>query len=330
MAHNITERDGIFTVREPAWHGLGAVLPEYPTRAQAQELAHPWEPTTEPLYVHRPQITAEGVTDSYEQVTDQVAVRRSDNDELLGTVSNTYGLVTNSEMYDIAEAIEGQAAGSVRYETGGSLKGGRKVWLLIRLNEPISMPGDPHGETIPYYALQNAHDGSGSFRGQATLTRIVCDNTSHMADLDAKARGTEFTFRHTSNIGERIEEAKAALAGWRESVQEYRLMGEHLAGERINAAQVQDFIDQFIPAPPPHAASDRVMENVRDARFTLGQCLASPTCEGIRDTRWGLVQAAVEYNQHVRAARSAESRFKRAYLDRSAITADALALAQRV
>ena len=50
MSHNITERDGVFTVREPAWHRLGEVLPDYPSREQAQKIAHPWEPVSEPVY----------------------------------------------------------------------------------------------------------------------------------------------------------------------------------------------------------------------------------------------------------------------------------------
>ena len=39
MSHNITSTDNLFVVREPAWHGLGTVLDEYPTRAEAQKLA---------------------------------------------------------------------------------------------------------------------------------------------------------------------------------------------------------------------------------------------------------------------------------------------------
>ncbi len=48
------------------------------------------------------------------------------------------------------------------------------VWVLVRLKEPLMVKGDKRGETIPYFALQNSHDGVGAFRGQATMTRIVC------------------------------------------------------------------------------------------------------------------------------------------------------------
>lgn len=344
MAHNITERDGMFTVRQAAWHGLGTVLPAYPTREEAQKLAHPWEPVSEPVYqrvptikphVHLPSCdelcdVESDLGETYEPLTDAVLNVRSDNGYPLGVVSDTFATVTNGEMYDIAEVIEGQDKGSVRYETGGSLKGGRKVWLLLRLTEPIHVNGDPNGAVIPYYALQNAHDGSGSFRGQATMTRIVCDNTAKAADLDAQARGTEFVFSHTKNIKDRIEEAKKALAGWRSSVQAFQDQSAYLLSLGIDVEQRELFLARFIPEPIGKVVSDRVMANIETARDAVRAILKSKTCEGIDGTAYGLVQAGIEFLQHERKAHSQESRFQRAYLDRNKITAHVVDLAEKI
>src|SRR5699024_236789 len=114
------------------------------------------------------------------------------------------------------------SAADVMVESGGSLKGGRLVWLLLRLKDPLVIEGDPRGATMAYYALQNSHDVSGAFRGQATSTRIVCANTSQMADMDARARGTECVFRHTRNVADRIEQARTALAGWRNALDDWQ------------------------------------------------------------------------------------------------------------
>lgn len=348
MAHNITERDTLFTVREPAWHGLGAVLPDYGTREELQPLVHGWEPVTAPLFITEPTVktvgkrivdeehpngfwTSEEVPDiEHVEVPGWRAVRRSDDGYTLGVVSDTYELVSNDEMWDIAEAIEGESKGEVRFETGGSLKGGAKVWLLIRLRDPLVLPGDSETGTIAYYALQNAHDGSGSFRGQATMTRIVCDNTAQMADLDAKQRGTQFTFRHTRNVRGRIEEARQALAGWRESVDAYRMLADHLGAERITVGQHVDFLERFIPEPPPSTASERVMRNVREAQEQWSEIYHGEANERIKGTRWGLVQASVEYLNHARRAHTQESRFKRSYLDQDRLTQDAMKIAQKV
>lgn len=330
MAHNITNRDGVFSVRKPMWHSLGTVLSEYPTRQEAQQIAHPWEPITEPLYRKESGINPYdgSLYETYEPITEFVVNVRSDDGGMLGVVSSTYEPVDNSELYDIAEAIESGDPGAVKYETGGSLKGGAKVWLLLALAEPIKIIGDPNGETIPYYALQNSHDGSGAFRGQALATRIVCDNTSQLADMEAHTRGTEFMFRHTKNVKDRIEQAQQALEGWRVGLREWQLFNQHLIAQEVSEEGTQFFIEKFIPAPPPHLASDRVMTNVLEAQTTWNDILNGPTCADISHTAYGLVQASVEYAQHYRKARSEESRFKRAYLDRSTIISDAVELAQ--
>lgn len=329
--HEITETDGVFSVREQMWHGLGTVLSEYPTVEKAKEIAHPWEPVSEPIYRKVPYVLEDGTMGSeYVEVDDSVLNARSDNGASLGVVGKGFTPVSNQEMYDIAEAIEGGDKGSVMLETGGSLAGGRKVWLLLRLREPITIKGDPNGATIAYYALQNQHDGGGAFRGQGTNVRIVCANTSRAADLDAESKGTEFTFRHTSGITQRIEEARDALAGWRESVQQWRLTNEALIATAITSAQADLFVEEFVPMPPARAISDRVVDNILEARGQIKKILSGPTCEGIDRTAYGLVAAASEYHQHVRAARSAESRFRRAYLEPQRILTDAVDIARAV
>lgn len=329
MAHNITERDGLFVVREAAWHNLGTVLSDYPTREEAQRIAHNWEPIAEPVYRKRYRETGDGpAIEVFEEIPGSYLNVRSDDDEPLGINPDTFVTVNNSEMYDIAEVIEGEDKGAVQFETGGSLKGGRKVWLLLRLRDPIEVIGDPKGAVIPYYGLQNSHDGSGSFRGQATLTRIVCDNTAQLADLESEARGSSFEFHHTKNIKLRVEQARTALAGWRESIAAWQESSNELVRIAITGDQQDLFIRQFIPMPPPHTVREIVVTNVETARKQLKEILDGPTCEGIDRTAYGLVQASVEYLNHVRRAASAESRFKRAYLDRNSITVDAVRLAR--
>ena len=170
MAHNITSTDGVLSVRRPMWHNLGTVLDDYPTLEEARTIAHNWEPVTEPLFRR---VLNPDMTEYYELVEEAQGVVRSDNNAHLGVVSDGWAPVLNKTMYDIADALQ-DVGDDLKIETAGSLKGGRKVWLLIRLNEPLTVKGDPNGEVIPYFALQNAHDGSGAFRGQATMTRIVC------------------------------------------------------------------------------------------------------------------------------------------------------------
>src|SRR3546814_17530498 len=83
-----------------------------------------------------------------------------------------------------------------------------------------------------------------------------------MADMSAKANGTEIVFRHTKNVKDRIEEAKQALSMWRTSVEEWKVFNEHLLTMRITDAQREEFIERFVPAPAAAIVSKRVLTNI--------------------------------------------------------------------
>lgn len=342
MASEITSTDNVFSVRLPMWHNLGTILEDYPTVSEAKAIAHPWEPVEEVLYRHVPSIDEAGnLSESFEKVEGFKGIARSDNGASLGVVTDTYEIVSNQEMYDILESLEKAARQDgdmpVKLETGGSLKGGRKVWLLARLEEPLKIKGDPKGDTVPYYTIQNSHDGSGAFRGQATMTRIVCDNTARASDLDARARGTEFVFRHTKNIKDRIEDARLALAGWRQGITFWSEMADHLTTVKVTPAERLQFIEAFVPLPTIDTTiSDRVRNNVLSARDELRQIYASPTSDYTELTAWGMIQGAVEWSQHFRATKGRtdmdrmENRFARAYLSDSELTRKAVTLTKEI
>jgi len=327
MSHEVTSSDGLFTVRQAAWHGLGTVFQDYPSRKQAQEIAHPWEPTMEPVF-RKVAHTENGVTTyTYDEVPQVRANVRNDNGETLGVVSSSYTNVLNNELWDIAEALE-KSGKDVMFETAGSLRGGAQVWVLVRLQEPLVVKGDPRGHTIPYFALQNSFDGSGAFRGQAVVTRIVCANTARQADMDANQRGTSFTFRHSKNVGERIDQAQAALAGWRDSLVAWQEQAEMMIQRKTEPMASVDFLDRFIPIPPEGLVSDKTMQNILGDRSKWLELYGqSVTGEGLQDTAYGLFQASVEFSQWYRRARSAESLFRRSFLDKNDIVARAAQLA---
>lgn len=341
MAHNFENNDNMFLTRTPSWHKLEQTLFEdYPTREEAQAASLPWEVATETLYRMVPVITDSGnLVETYEPIEDFKMTLRDDTHEVLGVVSSTYGTVKNSDLFDIMEGLEKASRGGqpVRYETGGSLKGGKKVFLLARLEEPLTIKGDPFGATIPYYGIQNSHDGSGALRGQALQTRIQCDNTARAADLESQARGTEFVFKHTASIQDRIADASQALIGWRESITYWQEMMEHLINVPVTEENRRDFIDLFIPMPvSDKLISDRVKNNINTARGELAGLFQTEGLEAVANTAYGLVQGAIEWSQHYRPTKGkseldrAENKFKRAYLDNSDLNKVAVKLVKEL
>lgn len=332
MGSGMTEYDGMFSVREVPWHKHenAQVLSDYPSIEKARSIAHPWEPVEEEIFRRVPYIENGEPMSRFEKVEDFKLVSRSDNGLPLDAPPSDYPLVLNKTLYEIAEAIEGEAKGSVQLETGGSLMAGKRVWLLMKLREPITIEGDPNGATVPFFGLQSSHDRTGAFRGQGIATRIVCMNTSHMADMEARAKGTEFAFSHVGDIHERIEQAKAALGQWRQSIRTYQEHMEYLVEVPLNPEQTNRFIEEFIKMPMAGAATDRVIANVEKSRQAFREILGSQTCEGINGTAYGVVQASVEYLNHARRSFTEESRFTRNFLTRSSLVTTAVNLATKI
>lgn len=327
MSHEISSTDKVFAVRQPTWHGLEDLLSEHPTREEAEKLVHDWDVVREPLFRQVPFINDAGEPDAMYQRLDNFELNvRSDTGTDLAVVPTSRVEVQPKEMWDLAELIQGQDK-NVIFETAGSLREGRDVWILIKLNEPVEIKGDPQGMSLPYFALQNSYQPGAAFRGQATNIRIVCANTSRATDLQAEVQGTNFTFRHGANLLERVDEIRDALAGWRHSIQQWKLEKEFLATVKVSPTQMQWFIEQFIPEPHASLTTDRVKENIEVARTELTLELFNGLTRGINDTALGLFEAASSWNEHVRAAQTPLNRFKRSVLSPTDILNQAHSLA---
>lgn len=301
-----------FSVRQPMWHGEGLVLDDYPTdwndaRTKAGLL---WEPEPLPVYGISPAVAACDLCSS----------------PLNGTHLETCLARTedhHSEMGEILEAIVGAGA---KFETAGSCRGGAQVWALAYLDEPLTVANDDT-ETYPFVALLNSHDGSGACKLTSTSIRVVCWNTYNAASMQGERSGRQFTFRHTAGVHDRLEEAKAALAGVRDEAQEWNALATELFGMKVDDAIFNHFLADFIPEPPAEIVSTRVRNNVDRARETFRSLyLDSPTTEGHRGTALGLVDASVEYLDHVRGYRNADTYLGRTLLRSEPLKAKAVSL----
>ena len=322
-----------FSVRQPMWHGLGDVLDDYPedwddARRKAGLM---WEPTYRELYV--PQlvpVTAEvpkgavlvgpeGEARRYlVPVEGHKAIVRDDTEAVLATPTDSYELIYHHQMGELLQAYTEawtKAGADVKFETAGSVRDGRAVWALVWLDEPYTVPGDDSA-TYPFAALLNAHDGSAACKLLPTQVRVVCWNTWNAASMSGDRTGHQVVIRHSGNVADRLEQAKAGLAAMRDEAKEWELHATELASININDAVVRTFLDEFIPVP--EAASERTRSNRADRQATfMGLWNDSPTVAPLPDTAYKLVQAAGEYLDHLRPFRSADT-----YLSRTMLSAD--------
>ncbi len=308
-----------FTVREPAWHGLAVVLPDYPGREEAMKLAgHDFQLREQRL-----------MTEFGSPIEGWKALQREDNQEIISVVRSSYEPIQNSEIWDILDAIIAQP--KVKYETGGTLKGGTTVWALARLDEPVKIKGDD-SSIYPFVNVSSTHDGSGACRAFTTSIRTVCWNTMSAGLSEAGRTGLNYTFRHTKNVKDRIEFARSALGLAREEFAAFCEMAEELALQTVTYEQIKDFLNHFIPSPNEALTSERVKLNIEEARLQVLHTLnESPSvAQAQRRTKFGLFCAATEYLDHLRGYRTSETHLKRCIMDNSRAKESVLALVKRI
>lgn len=225
MAANV---ETMFSVREKPWHGLGKIVMEAPTSAEALHLAGlDWNVVQEPIY-----------TEFNEQVEGYKANVRDSDRKVLGVVSDRYKVVQNADAFSFTDELIGKG---VRYETAGSLQEGKKVWLLARLPREYIIAGE---RISPYLVFSNTHDGSGSVKVAVTPVRVVCNNTLNLA-LDKASRS--FSMIHTGNIQDKIQEARDTLFMAEEYMDCLGAEFEQLRRQKMTDEQVKEYINLLLP-----------------------------------------------------------------------------------
>lgn len=233
MAHEITSTDGLVLHRQKAWHGLGVVVEEAPTPREALTLAGlDWGVIQYPLVVKK----ADGTE---VEVPNRKANYRADNDGFLGIVRDSYTVISNAEVADFASLLSDQKI--VKVETAGSIRGGQRVWFLLKGDSFEVAKGD---EVFDYLLLSNGHDGGAPYRITPTSIRTVCSNTLHsvIPRTDTGELGSSaMVLRHTSNLMERLEEAKNALKHYAETQDAMKRRMDDMSKKNITNDELRRF-----------------------------------------------------------------------------------------
>jgi phage/plasmid-like protein (TIGR03299 family) len=306
--------DSGFFVREPAWHGLGAVLPDWPgTFEEARELSGlTWDVESSPIYSIDTDSEGQPVFHrTYQEIEGWKRITRNDTGAVLSIQKDSYAVIGNGEFGNIIDYVMNghiQGTTNLKFETLISLHGGKQIIATMYLDEPISLPNDP-SETYPYMVFVSRHDGLGGMKLGPTAVRVVCANTQAIAEKEMDRHGFAFTIRHTNNWADRIEQARVAVAANIGAFKEWELKATDLAKAKITLVEVEDFMDKWLPYSTN--MTERQRQNMSDRRDQFVYLYAGPTCEGIAGTKWGLLQAAIEMVDHFMPANSIDTRIGR-------------------
>lgn len=293
----------------PAWHHKGNVLDtlgelgmDVPTALAESGLD--WTVSKVPIFAaandqEDPLDAAKG---GLIPIEGRYGVKRSTDGAILGVVGDVWEPVQNLEGFKLIEDF--MQGGTAYIEAAGSLYGGKKVWVLAHMTEDLQIAG----ETIwPYVLFTNGHDGRTSVTAAMTDVRVECANLLTFALGKAKRK---ISIRHTVKATERMAEAKRLL-GLRDLYsEELAKQGEWLVSKEMSDKQFNTFLEKLMPIEEKHEGKPAETmitgrrDQVRDVYMT------ADNLNNIRGTRWGALNAVVEYADYGRPFKNEETQLK--------------------
>jgi phage/plasmid-like protein (TIGR03299 family) len=321
MGHGLTDSDRMFSVRRPPWHGLGAVLDDYP-RSIDEALDRSglgWGVATARVLVERRAAWRDDFgrerPAELEPAESYKATLRSDTGELLGIVGSDYEPLDNRDAFRFLDELIGS---QLHFETAGSLFGGRRVWVLARLPDWVEVGGDQAGT---YVYVANAHDGSMAVTAAVSPVRIVCANTLGYALSRAEGADAHrtFRFRHTGGLHARLHEARRVMQITIDYAKQFKRLGDRMALEPITERALRGrVLDPLFTGPD--GMGDRAARNREDAKLAViaifrGQGAAGDTRGAAPGSKWCAANAIAEYADFGRRYTRRSSQMQRSFED---------------
>ena len=280
MAANV---ESMFYVRETPWHGLGTRVKEAPSSKDALIYAGlDWKVIQEPVY-----------TESQELIEGYKANVRDSDRRVLGVVTDRYKVIQNEEAFAFTDALLGEG---VRYETAGSLQGGKKVWMLARMPHEYIITGE---RISPYLLFSNTHDGSGAIKVALTPIRVVCNNTLNLALSTAKR---SWSMIHTGDIQGKLQEAKDTLLLADRYMDSLGKEFENLRMKSMTDKQVMEYIEVLLPVEEDGTMKQK--RNIEHLREDLKmRYFDAPDLQDVGKNAYRFINAVSDFATHAQPLR---------------------------
>lgn len=280
MAANV---ESLFYVRETPWHGLGTRVLTAPTSKEALGLAGlDWQVVQEPIY-----------TETEELIEGYKANVRDSDRRVLGVVTDRYKVIQNEEAFAFTDELLGEG---VRYETAGSLQGGKKVWLLAHMPHEYIISGE---RISPYLVFSNTHDGSGAIKVALTPIRVVCNNTLNLALNTAKR---SWSMIHTGDIKGKMEEAKNTLFMAEKYMDALGKEFETLRMISMSDDKVLEYINELLPVD--ESATPQQIRNMKRLQEDMKlRYFEAPDLKDLGKNAYRFVNAVSDFATHVEPLR---------------------------
>jgi len=248
MAHDLESDKSFASYRQPAWHGLGTVFEEEVSTSKMLELANlqDWNVRLEEIYT-----PANYSSDRKYNYVARTNPFNSTQTDILGVVGERYRILQNEELFDFGDAL---LDGGGRWETAGSIKGGRQVFGSLALErETVLDPSGVEDKINSYLLVNTSHDGSIAIQASVTPVRVVCANTLNLALGSGVGRNRtvkqSYKIRHTQTASGKIQAAREALGLANAYMDEFDLVAKAMIETQITQDKFMEIVLKAYPRP---------------------------------------------------------------------------------
>lgn len=283
-----------FFVRQPAWHGLGEVVPRPPQNAEDACFVAGlnWEVKKTPMFYS---------WRNTEMRSPYYAIVRQSDGKVLGRCQDKYEPFQNIQAFRWCEPLLDTELWA--FETGGALYGGRTCWVLLKQDETMIVPNDVLRQ---YLLFMWDHTGKRASVVRPVSIRVVCANTLAIA-LDEE--GITERIWHDSKQWTRLEVIQEY---YKQSSLEFARQ-QTIFQKMANTKWGEWDREQFVNSLCRELGGEEDSPVAQKRRDVLGEMVvegrASGTQElGIKDTVYGALMGATEYFEHYHGGNSVKDR----------------------
>ncbi len=280
MAHELEMRNGeaqmVFTGdRQAVWHRLGTQIPDDLAPAEVMKVAGlDWTVEQKPLFY--------STGDGMKVETGSAALVRSDNEQILDVVPKSWNPVQNADAFAFFD--EFIDAGSMKMDTAGSIRDGRKVWALAKLQDDFELFG---GDKIEGYLLfSNPHYFGRCVDIKFTPVRVVCNNTLTMALADV----SENQVRHSHRTAFDADRVKQVLGVAHRKMEVYKEQAAKLGEVKYTEDQAAEYMNAVFPILTQKRESRKTLSKQADRALSIVN--DQPGAEYRPGTFWNLYNSA--------------------------------------
>lgn len=306
MAHHIEK---MAYVGERPWHRLGNQLqPGQPLEVWAEQAGMAWA-------INRTAACYNAGTGDFKAFPGQDILFRSDTLASLAIVSSRYHVVQPKEILEFYRDLVDVAG--FQLETAGVLKGGKKFWALARTGKEAELRGNDLVKS--YLLLATSCDGSLATTATHTSVRVVCNNTLTVT-VDGAVGAVKVAHNRKFDAQAVKKQLGVAVSQW----DAFRLRMKALSERKVSGLEAHAYFSSL--AGPAQSGGGLSIEALRSRDRTAkamhdlfnGQGRGAEL-DSARGTAWGLVNAATQFVDHEKRARSQDNRMDSAWFGPGAL-----------